>query len=301
MLETGRLLLEQGHEVPLVVTAKEAPEYDVSSNDFKSFAKEIGATFFHSAKINTTENIEIIKQQGTLDIACSINYSGIIAQEVIDLFALGILNAHAGDLPRYRGNAVLAWAIANMEERIGLCIHSMIGGELDSGPIIARIYRKISDDTKIGQLYDWMYTETPGLFCESVSKLVENDDYRLEVQSTAPKDILRCYPREQEDGKICWQTDARTILRLINASGEPFYGAYTFLNGEEIRILDAEVVSDSIPWLGTPGQVSSINEDGSIEILCKDSKLRVKTIKNRVGETLQPSDIIKSIRTRLRS
>ena len=39
---------------------------------------------------------------------------------------------------RYRGNACQAWAILN-GEKISLCIHKMIGGELDSGDIITRV------------------------------------------------------------------------------------------------------------------------------------------------------------------
>ena len=37
--------------------------------------------------------------------------------KVISIFTLGILNAHGGDLPRYRGNACQAWAIINGEEK----------------------------------------------------------------------------------------------------------------------------------------------------------------------------------------
>ena len=44
------------------------------------------------------------------------NYTGIIPQSIIDLFNHGILNIHPGDLPRYRGNACLAWAIINAEK-----------------------------------------------------------------------------------------------------------------------------------------------------------------------------------------
>ncbi|GAB1465742.1 hypothetical protein MASR2M54_12420 [Aliarcobacter cryaerophilus] len=51
------------------------------------------------------------------EIAVSLNYSSIISQNVIDLFPLGVLNAHGGDLPRYRGNACQAWAIINGEEK----------------------------------------------------------------------------------------------------------------------------------------------------------------------------------------
>jgi methionyl-tRNA formyltransferase len=69
------------------------------------------------------------------DIAVSINYTGVLPQGVIDLFPIGVLNAHGGDLPRYRGKACQAWAIINRESRIGLCIQKMIGGELDSGEV----------------------------------------------------------------------------------------------------------------------------------------------------------------------
>ena len=46
-------------------------------------------------------------------------------------------NAHAGDLPRYRGNACANWAIINGEDKVGLSIHKMDAG-LDSGPIIQK-------------------------------------------------------------------------------------------------------------------------------------------------------------------
>ena len=301
MLNTGRMLIEHGHEVPLVITAKEAPEYSVCSADFKAFANEVGAIFVHTAKINTPENLALMYSLDPIDIACSINYSGVIAQQVIDLFSLGILNAHAGDLPRYRGNAVLAWAIANMEDEIGLCIHNMIGGELDSGPIISRVYRNITDTTKVGELYNWVYEETPKLFLDSVNLLNINPDYVLEIQSKDPKDILRCYPRMIEDGKIDWTLNSRTILRIINASGDPFYGAFTLLKDKEIIVVNAEIIDDKEQWLGVPGQICAISKDGCVEVLCGDGKLRINTIRESSnGDNILPSDLIKSIRIRLK-
>ena len=43
-------------------------------------------------------------------------------------------------------------ALINGENRIGLCIHKMIGGELDSGPIISRSYFEANINTRIGGL-----------------------------------------------------------------------------------------------------------------------------------------------------
>ena len=114
------------------------------------------------------------------DIAVSINYTGAVPQAVIDLFPLGILNAHGGDLPRYRGNACQARAIPNGEERIGLCVHRMIGGELDSGDIIARDYLAIDHTTKVTRVWEWMSMRTPELMLEAVQMLDANPDFLLE-------------------------------------------------------------------------------------------------------------------------
>ena len=114
------------------------------------------------------------------DIAVSINYTGVVPQYVIELFPLGVLNAHGGDLPRYRGNACQAWAILNGEERIGLCIHRMIGGELDSGDIIARDYLAIDNTTKVTRFWEWKLVRSPELMLEAVQMLDANLVYVLE-------------------------------------------------------------------------------------------------------------------------
>jgi len=110
-------------------------------------------------------------------------------------FPLGILNAHGGDLTRYRGNACQAWAILNGEERIGLCVHKMQGGELDSGDIITRDYLPIDYTTKITKVWDWMTERVPILMLEAVEQLSKDSSYVLEQQSADPQDALRCYPR----------------------------------------------------------------------------------------------------------
>lgn len=302
MMDTANLLISLGYDIPLVITCKEAPEYQVVSQDFENFANSIGALFFNTAKINNNEIINKINNLEKIDIACSINFSGIISDKVISLFRLGILNSHAGDLPKYRGNAVLAWAIINNEEKIGLCIHSMIGGELDSGKIISRAYREISLNTKIKELHDWVISETPNLFLESVKKLSENDLYYLEEQSKNPKDILRCYPRLPEDGLINWEVSNYEIVRLINASGPPYLGAYTFLNNIKVYILDAILYEDLEVFSAIPGQISIIDNNGSIVVTTGKGKIKINKVRLESDEKIiLPKEIIKSLRSRFKN
>ena len=295
----AKILLDNHYEIPLIITSKEAPEYTINSNDFKKLAEDIGAKFIYTPKINEEEIITNILSLGEIDLAVSINYSGVISQKVINLFRFGLLNAHGGDLPKYRGNACQAWALINGEKKIGLCIHKMIGGELDSGPIISREYFNVDINTRIGQVYDWIESETPKLVLQSVNEIKKNKNFVPEYQSLNPSDSLRCYPRNPSDGKIDWGKSNEDILRLINASSEPFSGAFTSLNEQQVIIWRAEIYENDENYLAVSGQISTINKtDGSIIVICGLSKLRITEIEID-GQRGLPATMISSIRKRL--
>ncbi|MFW5607387.1 MAG: methionyl-tRNA formyltransferase [Campylobacter hyointestinalis] len=295
LYETVELFLKNGYEIPLIITSKEAPEYNKKSRDFENLANKIGAKYIYTNKLD--DHKEELKEVNC-DIAVSLNYSSIISQDVIDLFPLGVLNAHGGDLPRYRGNACQAWAILNGEDKIGLCIHSMIGGEVDSGNIIDREYLDIDINTKITKCWDWMSQRIPDMFLNSVKKLQKDSSYVLEIQSKDAKDALRCYPRIPEDGKIDWSKSNIEILRLINASNKPYGGAYCFYEDKKLIIWDAELFEDDEIYLSEVGQISNIEKDESIVVISGNGKLKIKEIEYD-GSIMKPSKKIKSIRKRL--
>lgn len=108
LYDTAILLRKSGHEVVCIVTAKEAPEYTRTAQDFRSLAVAWGIAFAQGPRIAEDA---VLLRDAQAEIAVSMNYTGVVPQDVIDLFPLGILNAHGGDLPRYRGNACQAWAI----------------------------------------------------------------------------------------------------------------------------------------------------------------------------------------------
>ena len=293
LYETALHLKDQGHEIAIIVTAKEAPEYTRTAADFKDLASKLGAAFIHSAKIS--ETIGVIRKLGRLDIGVSAFYPGIIPQAVIDLFPLGILNAHGGDLPRYRGNACQAWAILAGEKRVGYCIHKMIGDELDSGDIISRDYFPLDINTKVTAVHQWMGRRTPELFAEALRKLAKDPTYVLERQSKDPKDALRCYPRGPEDGRIDWARSNVEVLRLVNACNKPYAGAFCDLEGRRVIIWDAALVPEE-NFLAIPGQITRIGE-GFVEVATGVQKIRVNQIEIE-GEVMSPDQLIRSSRKR---
>ena len=297
LLRTGILLNDNGFEIAFIVTSKEAPEYDASSEDFKKFAKSLDIPFMHDPAITYDKLISLINGED-VPLAISINYSGVIPEDVTSLFKLGILNAHGGDLPRYRGNACQAWAIINGEKNIGLCIHRMVGGELDSGDILLKKIYPININTRIGEVYDWFDLDIPQMFLETVDLLEDNPAYILETQSKHPKDALRCYPRMPEDGKIDWSDTAENIVRLVNASSEPYSGAFCFdAKGEVIKIWRAEIFEDDENWCGIPGQVAKILTDETILVLTGKGKVKISLVEYQ-NNLQRPARFIKSIRNR---
>ena len=290
------LLIENGYEIGVIITSKEAPEYKKTAKDFEKLAKKINAKFLYSPKF-TQKEISFLKNFIKEDyIGISINYTGVIQQEVIDIFSYGILNAHGGNLPRYKGNACQAWAILNGEEKIGLCIHKMLGDELDSGDIIEREYLTVDLTTKIGEVLKWMDKRIPSMFLNAIKKLQKDKNYFLEKQNH--KNSLRCYPRLPEDGRIDWSKSNIEILRLINASNKPYMGAFCVYKDKKLIVWDAEIYEDNENYCAVPGQVAKI-EKNSIMVIVGKGKLKINTIEydNFIG---YPSKIINSIRKRLK-
>lgn len=271
LFDSAVLLESQGFELGCVVTSRPEMEYKREESDFRRLAAVRKIPYLYEPG---DETLLGAAKEAKCDIAVSVNHPRILSQEFIDVFPFGILNAHGGDLPRYRGNACQAWAILNGESRIGLCIHKMVGGQVDSGDIVAREYLNIGIETSIGEVWNWMSERIPHLMLAAVKSLEKNPSYILETQSRHPEDALRCYPRRPSDGRIDWRLSADEIVRLVKASGRPFAGAYCDLDGVKLTIWDAQVFEDQENFCAVPGQVVSL-EDGLPKIACGKGKIEL--------------------------
>lgn len=183
----------------------------------------------------------------------------MVPQSVIGLFPLGELNAHGGDLPRYRGNACQAWAIFNGEKHISLRIHLIIGGKLDSGDIIARSYLGIDAKITVAQIWQSISTQPPILFCQAWELLNTNPSHVLAQQTQDPHIDLGYYPCRPEDGRINWQATI-DFLRLVNASSRPYSGAYCRLDDVKLTISQAELVEDVEFFGALPGHFTKVGD-----------------------------------------
>lgn len=298
LLNTMTQLLQDGHQIVLVGTCQESPEYGVSSTDFRLAAERLGVPFFNNPGINSQEVLDVLRGVGA-DIAVSVNWLTLIGAEATAAFHLGVLNAHAGDLPRYRGNACPNWAMLAGEEKATVAIHFMQPAELDSGDILLKREFPLTDATTIGEVYRWLENSIPTMFSEAISGL-ENGTLVPVPQPKDPSQSLRCYPRIPADSLLRWNESAPFLAKLVNASSEPFQGAYTYWNGKKLIVWKAYAEPHAAPALAVPGQVLFRRTDkGEVGVAAGKGVLVLQEVEAEDGGRCAASGLLRSTRIRL--
>lgn len=286
-----------GHKVVLIGTSPEAPEYTVKEDDFARLARDLDCAFFTDPVLNRAEYLSLLRDTKA-DVAISVNWLTRIGKQIIDQFKYGIVNAHAGDLPRYRGNAAPNWAILAGEGKVVVTLHQM-AEELDAGPILLQRELVLTNATQIGGVYRFITANVPEMFVEVLDEL-ERRTLVPRPQPTDPAVSLRCFPRMPRDGEIDWRQSAEHLAKLVRASSEPFGGAYTFLGSVKLVVWQAEADCLPYPHLGVPGQVIERRPDtGEVVALTGDGVLVLKEVETASGGRARPCDVVKSTRARL--
>jgi UDP-4-amino-4-deoxy-L-arabinose formyltransferase/UDP-glucuronic acid dehydrogenase (UDP-4-keto-hexauronic acid decarboxylating) len=293
---SAQALSQRGHDIVLVV-APGAPRYATDREELRALADGLGCRFLAVPNLSDAETMAALAQSGA-EVAISVNWPTIVPPAVLELFSHGVLNAHAGDLPRHRGNATIAWAILTGEPEVVLTIHRMDAG-LDSGPVFAKRACAITENTYVGDVYAFCERTAPELFSEVVDGLARGA-LQPTPQPGAPASSLRCHPRTPEDGWIDWSQDAVALARLVRASAQPFGGAYTALGDERLTVWRARAEPLASEHLGVPGQVVELRDDsGAVAVLTAAGVLVLARVQSGQGPVVPATELLRSTRLRL--
>jgi methionyl-tRNA formyltransferase len=298
LYDSIRELVQAGHEAGGIITSYASPEYQKNEEDFLDLAGKIGCLYLCTENLNDPSVIETVKNLNP-DVAISINWKSLVGEEFIRLFPYGMINAHAGDLPQYRGNAVPNWAIINGESQIVLTLHQM-NVELDAGPVLLKKPFVLTEDVTIGEVYRFLRISIPAMYVDILRQIDDKTITPLH-QSPDPKKSSRCYPRLPRDSEINWAISAEEIHRLVRAVSEPFSGAYTHLDGRKLTIWRAGYEIPDTPFYGIPGQIAQRDHlSGEVRVVTGQGFLILKEVELAgSGSRKKPANVITTIRTRL--
>jgi methionyl-tRNA formyltransferase len=170
------------------------------------------------------------------DAAIVAAYGLLLPQAILDVPARGCLNIHASLLPRWRGAAPIQRAILAGDKCTGVTIMQMEAG-LDTGPML------LSQDTEIADKNAGILTEELSLM--GARLMLQALDHSPQP-TPQPADGVTLAPKiSKAEARLNFSLPAAQLLRSVRAFN-PAPGAFTEINGERLKILDAEVVeSDS--------------------------------------------------------
>lgn len=125
----------------------------LNNNSDMTLQKIITDNNIHSMFVSNINNEKSLKHLRSLnpDVIISVG-GGIVRRKLIDIPRLGVLNAHMGLLPEYKGMNVLEWSLFNGDP-IGMTIHYIDEG-IDTGDVLLKKNIPIDAGDTIGSLRD---------------------------------------------------------------------------------------------------------------------------------------------------
>ena len=141
----------------------------VSSFVKKSFVREygnFGVPVFYTHGTNTDATKKLLRDLSP-DIVI-LGQTGIVSKDILGIPRIGLLNAHPGILPDYRGIDCPQWAIFNGEpEKLGCSLHWVDTG-VDTGNIIRSEKFDISRIRSMGNLKNDLDDLCAGVLAEEL-------------------------------------------------------------------------------------------------------------------------------------
>jgi methionyl-tRNA formyltransferase len=205
-------------------------------------------------------------------------------QWMLTLPATQLITFHDSVLPRYRGFAPLVTQLIKGDTVIGATA-LLANAEFDRGDILAQKQAVIQYPVKVLdaiEIIERLYAE---MIVEMIALLESGKDLPKVKQdeSRASYSVWR----DAEDYRIDWSKDASDIKRFIDAVGNPYRGAASLLNGQLVRMVDAEVVADVVVELRDVGKVLFL-EEGLPVVICGTGLLKITAAHDEQGQSLLP-------------
>jgi methionyl-tRNA formyltransferase len=254
---TLQALIDAGHQVISVVTQPDRPKgrgRRTEAPPAKKLAQAHGIEVFQPEKASGDRFCDIIRKKEP-DLVIVVAFGQILNKKFLSIPKWGVINIHASLLPKLRGAAPIQWAILNDESMTGLTVMQMDEG-MDTGPILYQEEVAILKNETAGQLHDRLALMAGKLMVRSLKHMAEDPiTYKPQdhgAASYAPK-------IERNLCLVNWTQSARKVAALIRGL-DPRPGAYTLLQGEELKLFSAVVKEEDGARL-LPGRVSGLKQD----------------------------------------
>jgi methionyl-tRNA formyltransferase len=256
--KTLQALIDQGHDVPLVVT------HPAAAQGYKAIFSESVEELAHAngLRVHLTDRID----DATIDLVKCVEPEVNVVNswytrwpaELYDLPPHGTLNFHDSLLPKCTGFSPVLWTLISGEPEFGLTVHRMDDG-LDTGDILIQHALPIGP-TDTGTDLVLRAMELIPVALKDALAALESGTAVWRPQNRAERTYF--HKRSERDSLIDWGWPAEDLERFVRALSEPYPRAFSFYRGQRVEILEAHV-SDA-RYGGTPGRVIVMEGGGAV-------------------------------------
>jgi methionyl-tRNA formyltransferase len=281
-------LVKAGHDIVGVVTRIDKPAgrgRTMAQPAVKVAALEMGLAVYQPKRVRDPEAVESLRRL-VPEVIVVAAYGQILPKEILTLPKYGCVNIHASLLPLYRGAAPINWAIIHGETRTGNTIMQMDEG-MDTGAILLQEAVPIDLKDTAGTLTDKLSALGAKLITAALP-LIEAGKL-TPVQQDGSKATLAPMLKK-EDGLINWKLSTSEIHNRVRGL-TPWPGAYTFLDGTMVKILETEILRGS----GEPGRIYQ-GTQGTLDVGTGSGLLRIIRVQPAGKKPMDAADFLRGHR-----
>ena len=257
-LYLSKFLQKKGFDIYNIVTKKFLNKKIIKKLNFKK------TKFINNLKSKSLE--KFLKDQ-KYDLMISAGFPHIFSQKFFKLPRYGIINLHAGRLPKYRGGSPLVWQIINDEKVIGLSVIK-INKKIDEGKIISQVKFKNLKKDDIETIQKKANNLFLNLTLNSIFKLKNKKKLQLQPNS---KSYFK--QRRDKDSLIDFSKSNYDLYNFVRAKSYPYRGAFFLYKKKKIRLLKCEIASYN-PKI-TYGKIFKVKKQKKLYIKCKINSIKI--------------------------
>ena len=281
--------LTRAAEVVQVITQPDRPAgrgLKPKAPPVKEAAQRLGLPVVQPRSINAPETLNELGELD-LDMLVTTAYGQLLKKPVLELPRLGCLNVHASLLPKYRGAAPVAWAIASGERFTGVTVFLMDEG-MDTGPILLQRAVEIAPDETRGEL-ERRLAELGGELAVAAVQGHASGKLRPRPQ---PKEGSLAPRLKKEDARIDWGWPAERVHNWVRAMN-PWPSAFTYFRGRRLKLHRTRMGPE---LEGAPGELRP--EGRRLFVICGEGTVELVEVQPEGKKVMSALDFLNGYRPR---
>lgn len=272
----------------IVFSSPEEPWEPRYLTDIRELTLTRGGQFFETKQVGSPRWHQFWESTA-VDLMFVVSWRFMVPARVYQRPRLGTFVFHDSMLPTYRGFSPTVWSIINGEDHTGVTLFEIADG-VDEGDIIAQKRVPIGPEDPIAVVMERVTQTYLDLLEQKLDDLIQGNVPRY------PQDHSRATytsKRLPEDNQIDWTAPTEHIFNLIRAVSNPYSGAYTYLDGQKIRIWSARCVSNARHYVGSiPGRIVEVRPGEGSVVLTGDGSLLLTEVQLDGGEVICATDVL---------